>query len=223
MGCKYVPEELKRAARKEIGAASEKELSEAIANLPSGSGGLTTAKVNALDGMFKVVAYDASKDYSGAYDAFKMAFNIIDSGDEGSGDGGGTDNVKTYTFGDVQTTKPRWKIYSDDGNTALACNTTGSNYVYSTETFEKDTTVNINLIPDVSGWNDCVIGCTKISEWENITTSTSTAYFHYAKLAVAHLLVDTEYNFEYTVKAGYQIVMKFGSDNTVVPTIEVVA
>jgi hypothetical protein len=59
-----------------------------IKNKPTGLGGtaddsgqnvaLTTAQINALDGMFRVCAYDDSKDVSGAYAAFKSAFGIAD-------------------------------------------------------------------------------------------------------------------------------------------------
>ena len=63
-------------------------LSYEIANLQTS--GLTTAQINALDGMFKVAAYDDSKDVSGAYAAFKAAFGL--SGGESGGD------VTTYTI-----------------------------------------------------------------------------------------------------------------------------
>lgn len=47
---------------------------------PGGGSGqnvaLSTAQINALDGMFRVCAYDDSKDVSGAYAAFKTAFGI---------------------------------------------------------------------------------------------------------------------------------------------------
>jgi hypothetical protein len=49
----------------------------------SQNAGLTTAQINALDGMFQVAAYDASKDFASAYAAFKTAFGITDSGDTG--------------------------------------------------------------------------------------------------------------------------------------------
>lgn len=71
------------------------ELSGEIANLQTS--GLTTAQVNALDGMFKVAAYDDSKDVSGAYAAFKAAFGLVDSGDTGGG-GEETPDVTTYTI-----------------------------------------------------------------------------------------------------------------------------
>ena len=71
-------------------------LSEEIANIGGGSG-LTTAQINALDGMFKVAAYDDSKDVSGAYAAFKSAFGLVDSGDTGGG-GEETPDVTTYTI-----------------------------------------------------------------------------------------------------------------------------
>ena len=53
-------------------------LSDEIANLSSGGAGLTTAQINALDGMFKVAAY--TEDVSGAYAAFKTAFGLVDTG-----------------------------------------------------------------------------------------------------------------------------------------------
>lgn len=43
---------------------------------------LSTARINALDGMFKVCAYDDSKPVAAAYLAFKTAFGITDSGEE---------------------------------------------------------------------------------------------------------------------------------------------
>ena len=72
-----------------------------IANLPSGGSGLTTAQVNALDGMFKVCAF-IKADVSAEYTAFKTAFGITDSG----GDSGGTEVTltsisATYDSGDV--------------------------------------------------------------------------------------------------------------------------
>lgn len=47
------------------------------------SGGLTTAQIEALHGMFKVCAYNDSKDVSGAYAAFKTAFGITDDSSGG--------------------------------------------------------------------------------------------------------------------------------------------
>lgn len=60
--------------------------------------GLTTAQINALDGMFKVCAYDSTKDYAGAYTAFKAAFGITDAeGGGGSGEDSDDETVKTLT------------------------------------------------------------------------------------------------------------------------------
>lgn len=53
-------------------------LSEEIANLQTS--GLTTAQVNALDGMFKIASFTA--DPTAAYSAFKVAFGIEDSGED---------------------------------------------------------------------------------------------------------------------------------------------
>lgn len=68
-------------------------ISEELANLQTS--GLTTERVNALDGLFKIVAYTA--DPASAYSAFKVAFGL---------DGGGTGVTlssisATYSGGDV--------------------------------------------------------------------------------------------------------------------------
>ena len=55
------------------------ELSEEINGLVAS--GLTQTQINALDGMFKVCAYDDSKDYTGAYTTFKQAFGIESGGE----------------------------------------------------------------------------------------------------------------------------------------------
>lgn len=83
-------------ARTNIGAASAEEFSQlsdtvnnhenrikSVENNTSvGGSGMTQAQINALDGMFKVCAYDSTKDYSGAYTAFKQAFGIESGGGE---------------------------------------------------------------------------------------------------------------------------------------------
>lgn len=43
---------------------------------------LSTAQINALDGMFRVCAYDGNTDYDAAYEAFRVAFGLSDSGGE---------------------------------------------------------------------------------------------------------------------------------------------
>lgn len=55
-------------------AAVGKRLS-VLEGMASGDG-LTVAQINALDGMFKVAAYDDTKDVSGAYAAFRAAFGL---------------------------------------------------------------------------------------------------------------------------------------------------
>ncbi len=58
-------------------AADAKAVGDALSSLSDEIGnGLTTAQINALDGMFKVALYDDTKDYSGAYQAFKNAFGL---------------------------------------------------------------------------------------------------------------------------------------------------
>lgn len=72
------------------------KLSDEIANLQTS--GLTTAQINALDGLFKIGAY--TEDASAAYAAFKTAFGISDS------EGGEPEKIltgisATYSGGDV--------------------------------------------------------------------------------------------------------------------------
>ncbi len=72
--------------------------------------GLTTAQINALDGMFKVCAFTKA-DVSAEYSTFKTAFGLTNSGggsggDSGSGDSGETEVAltgisATYAGGDV--------------------------------------------------------------------------------------------------------------------------
>lgn len=63
--------------QKEANATQDERLTALEQNAPSGTGGLTTAQVNALDGMFKIAAY--TTDAADAYAAFKTAFGIEDA------------------------------------------------------------------------------------------------------------------------------------------------
>lgn len=63
--------------QKEANATQDERLTELEQNTPSGTSGLTTAQVNALDGMFKIAAY--TTDAADAYAAFKTAFGIEDA------------------------------------------------------------------------------------------------------------------------------------------------
>lgn len=63
---------------------------QSVSNSSQNANGLTTAQVEALHGMFKVCAYDDSKDVSGAYAAFLAAFGITDTED-----GGGEEEPET--------------------------------------------------------------------------------------------------------------------------------
>ena len=64
-------------ALNQANAEQDERLTALEQNAPSGTSGLTVAQVNALDGMFNVVAYDGDKDYAAAYQAFKSAFGIV--------------------------------------------------------------------------------------------------------------------------------------------------
>ena len=61
--------------------ATETYVDDAISELSSQNVPLTTAQINALDGMFKVCAFTKA-DVSAEYNAFKTAFGISDSGGE---------------------------------------------------------------------------------------------------------------------------------------------
>lgn len=73
-------------------------LSEEIGNLQTS--GLTTAQVEALDGMFKVCAF-IKDDVSAQYDAFKTAFGISDSGGGEETEATLISISATYSGGDV--------------------------------------------------------------------------------------------------------------------------
>lgn len=81
-------EEVKKSLPADYTAMTEQvsSLKEEIANLKAG--GLTTAKINALDGLFKVVAY-IKDDVSAEYAAFLAAFDPSNSGGSGTGGSGG--------------------------------------------------------------------------------------------------------------------------------------
>lgn len=66
------------SALNEANATQDERLTKLENTTPSGSGGLTAAQINALDGMFKVAAYVQS-DVSAQYQAFKDAFGIVDA------------------------------------------------------------------------------------------------------------------------------------------------
>ena len=55
---------------------------------------MTTAQINALDGMFKVCAF-IKDDVSAEYAAFQTAFGLTDSGDGGDNEGDGDDSGET--------------------------------------------------------------------------------------------------------------------------------
>lgn len=61
----------------------------------NGGDGLTSAQINALDGLFKIAAY--KEDASSAYSAFQMAFGLSGGGDSGGTDEPNEPDVTTYT------------------------------------------------------------------------------------------------------------------------------
>ena len=106
-------------------------LSEEIANLQTSV--LTTAQINALDGMFKVCAF-TKDNVSAEYTAFKTAFGITDSGGgSGGGESGGTgvSNESTWTDGVPYIYDAVNNTYIESNGAETAYNTWSSSpYLY---------------------------------------------------------------------------------------------
>ena len=107
--------------------------------------------------------------------------------------------------------------YSDGGETGagfpgvyLAWHLWGSKVV------EQDTAVKIKYIPSETNYNGVFAYCI------NPETFTIDRKKYYAVQLTAHTLVDTSYEWEYTIKAGYAFGISLGS-NSPVPTVEVVS
>lgn len=75
----------------ENNTAGLEEILRTVNELPNAGGGLTTAQINALDGLFKIAAY--TEDASKAYAAFQSAFGLSGGGEEPD-----VPVVKTYTI-----------------------------------------------------------------------------------------------------------------------------
>lgn len=133
-----------------------RSLSEEIANLQTS--GLTTAQINALDGMFKVAAYDDSKDVSGAYAAFKAAFGLVDSG------------VTTYTITAdlVNVTSSNSATSITEGESYTATLTAADGYALDTVTV---TMGGVDVTADV--YADGVISISSATGNVKITASAS--------------------------------------------------
>lgn len=107
--------------------------------------------------------------------------------------------------------------YSDGGETGagfpsvyLAWHLWGSKVV------EQDTAVKIKYIPSEINYNGVFAYCI------NPETFTIDRKKYYAVQLATHALVDTSYEWEYTIKAGYAFGISLGS-NSPVPTVEVVS
>ena len=131
-----------------IDTTTGKVICKAVAKLAAspGSAGLTTAQINALDGMFKVCAYDDSKDVSGAYAAFKTAFGLPDSGGEEPDNPSEPDEpdvpvVTTYTITNNLT-----DVVSSNTDTSVGANTAYSATLTAADGFTMDgATVTITM------------------------------------------------------------------------------
>lgn len=109
--------------------AAEAAAERAEAAVDSGGyGTLVTAQIDALDGMFKVAAYDADSGYAAAYAAFQTAFGLTGSGESGVGDGGDDSggeeifisNESTWTNGVTYIFEPILNEYVDTDGTFTA-------------------------------------------------------------------------------------------------------
>ena len=137
------------------------------------SGGLTSAQISALDGLFKIAAYTEGP--STAYSAFKSAFGISDSGGGESGGGGETEKTlesisATYTGGDVEVSTALSDLI---GITVTATYSDGSTetvtgYTLSGEIAEGENTITVSysgltttftvvgIASENNGWTDGV-------------------------------------------------------------------
>lgn len=96
----------------------------------SGGSGMTTAQINALDGMFKVCAF-TKDNVSAEYTAFKIAFGITDSGGGGESGETGVSNESTWTDGVPYTYDAVNNTYIESNGTETAYNGWSSSpYLY---------------------------------------------------------------------------------------------
>lgn len=143
-------------------AEAAAERAEAAAD-SEGYGTLATAQINALDGMFKVAAYDGDSAYAAAYAAFKTAFAITDSGDDGDDSGGdsggeetGVSNESTWTNGVAYSFEPILNEYPDksNGNITTYENWTRTPYLYCAGASTLRVTATANTSSLQGGAND---------------------------------------------------------------------
>lgn len=157
-------------------------LSEEIANIGGGAG-LTTAQINALDGMFKVAAYDDSKDVSGAYAAFKSAFGLVDSG------------VTTYTITAdlVNVTSSNSATSITEGESYTATLTAADGYALDTVTVTMggvDVTADVYAdgvisIPAVTGNVEIIASAVQVEEVApELSEDSLSAYFDFRNVAI---------------------------------------
>lgn len=156
-------------------------ISEEIANLKTS--GLTTAQINALDGMFKVAAYDDSKDVSGAYAAFKSAFGLVDSG------------VTAYTITAdlVNVTSSNSATSITDGESYTATLTAADGYALDTVSVLMggvDVTADVYAdgvisIPAVTGNVEIVAHAVQVGEVApGLSEDSLSAYFDFRNVAI---------------------------------------
>ena len=89
-------------------------------------------------------------------------------------------------------------------------------HLWGSEVVEQDTAVKIKYIPSETNYNGVFAYCI------NPETFTIDRKKYYAVQLTAQALVDTSYEWEYTIKAGYAFGISLGS-NSPVPTVEVVS
>lgn len=107
--------------------------------------------------------------------------------------------------------------YSDGGETVAGFpNTFQPWHFFGSKVVEQDTAVKIKYIPSATNYNGMFAYCV------NPETFTTTQKKYYAVKLVDHYVVDTTYEWEYTIKAGYAFGISLGSDSPV-PTVEVVS
>ena len=111
------------------------------------------------------------------------------------------------------------KTYSDGGETSAGFpNVYCAWHLWGSKVVEQDTSVKIKYIPSVNNYNGVYAYCMNPETFTGSTTGNK----YYAVRLASPALVDTSYEWEYTIKAGYAFGISLGSDSPV-PTVEVVS
>lgn len=172
---------------------------------PININGVSTKLKNAILNCFSNVAW-SNENGQVYYNELKEALELV--------------KTMSLLYSGTNVTVKGERVYSDMGVSQIA---SGNNngIVFASDLFEEDATIKVTLIPSSTCWNTSYIGITKIAEWENQFSTSSTGYIYNAT-KFSSMTVDMEYTTTLHIEAGYQVVFFIGGTNTAEPVIEVV-